>query len=90
MQRLPDRGLTKGLPGYYKRVYEIAYGGRPAVLIQLRDPAKLYVLDRYVEGMNAAASARANAPALLVDDRAPARASRMMVPTLSSIADGRR
>lgn len=73
MQRLPDRGLTKGLPGYHKRVYEIAHGGRPAVLIQLRDPAKRYVLDRYVEGMNAAATARANAPALLVDDRAQLR-----------------
>jgi hypothetical protein len=73
MQRLPDRGLTKGLPGYYKRVYEVAYGDRPAVLIQLRDPAKRYVLNRYVEGMNAAASTRANAPALLVDDRARLR-----------------
>ena len=73
MQRLPDRGLAKDLPGYYKRVYEIAYKGRPAVLIQLRDPAKLYVLNRYVEGMNAAASARANAPTLLADDRAQLR-----------------
>ena len=73
MQRLPDRGLTKGLPGYYKRVYEIAYGGRPAVLIQLRDPTKLYVLDRYVEGMNSAATARANAPTLLADSRSQLR-----------------
>ncbi len=73
MQRLPDRGLAKGLPSYYKRVYEIAYRGRPAVLIQLRDPAKLYVLDRYVEGMSSAAAARANAPTLLADDRSQLR-----------------
>jgi hypothetical protein len=73
MQRLPDRGLSKGLTGYYKRVYEIAHNGCPAVLIQLRDPAKRYVLDRYVEGMSAAATARANAPTLLVDDRAQLR-----------------
>ena len=69
MRRLPDRGLTKGLASYYKRVYMIAYKGRPAVLIELRDPAKLYVLDRYVEGMQMAATASANAPRLLVDDR---------------------
>jgi hypothetical protein len=69
MQRLPDRGLTKGLASYYKRVYEIAYRDRPAVLIELRNPAKLYVLDRYVEGMKMAAAARANAPRLLEDDR---------------------
>ena len=69
MQRLPDRGLTKGLATYYKRVYEIAHEGGPAVLIELRDPAKLYVLDRYVEGMQMAATASANAPRLLEDDR---------------------
>ena len=69
MQRLPDRGLTKGLTGYYKRVYEIAYKGDPAVLIELRDPARLYVLDRYVEGMRMAATAHANAPRLLEDVR---------------------
>ena len=73
MRRLPDRGLTKGLASYYKQVYEITYRGHPAVLIQLRDPAKLYVLDRYVEGMNAAATACANAPALLADDRSQLR-----------------
>ena len=73
MQRLPDRGLTKGLASYYKRVYEIAYGGDPAVLIALRNPAKLYVLDRYVEGMRMAAAARANAPRLLEDDRSQLR-----------------
>ena len=73
MQRLPDRGLTKGLPSYYKRVYEVAYEGDPAVLIELRDPAKLYVLDRYVEGMQMAAAARANAPRLLEDDRSQLR-----------------
>ncbi len=73
MQRLPDRGLTKGLATYYKRVYEVAYGDRPAVLIELRDPAKLYVLDRYVEGMEVAAAARANAPRLLEDDRSHLR-----------------
>ncbi len=73
MQRLPDRGLAKGLVGYYKRVYEIAYRGRPAVLIEIRDPAKLYVLDRYVEGMEVASSARANAPRLLEDGRSQLR-----------------
>ena len=73
VQRLPDRGLSKGLAGYYKRVYEIAHGGRPAVLVELRDPAKLYVLDRYVEGMNVAAAARANAPTLLEDNRSQLR-----------------
>jgi hypothetical protein len=56
MQRLPDRGLTKGLISYCKRVYEIAYKGHPAVLIELRDPARRYVLDRYVEGMRRAAT----------------------------------
>ncbi len=73
MQRLPDRGLTKGLASYYKRVYEIAYRDHPAVLIELRDPAKLYVLDRYVEGMKVATAVRANAPRLLEDDRSQLR-----------------
>ena len=58
---------------YYKRVYEIAYEGGPAVLIELRDPAKLYVLDRYVDGMQIADTARANAPRLLEDDRSQLR-----------------
>jgi len=73
MQRLPDRGLTKGLADYYKRVYEIAHKSHPAVLVVLCDPAKLYVLDRYVEGMQMAAAARANAPRLLEDNRSQLR-----------------
>ena len=73
MRRLADRGLSKGLANYYKRVYEIVHRDRPAVLIELIDPAKLYVLDRYLEGMQTAAAARANAPRLLEDDRSRLR-----------------
>jgi hypothetical protein len=45
MQRLPDRGLSKGLASYCERVHEIAYEGHPAVLIELRDPASCLVLN---------------------------------------------
>ena len=65
--------MIKDLPGYYKRVYETAHRDHPAVLIELRDPAKLHVLDLYVEGMELAAAACANAPRLLKDDRSRLR-----------------